>query len=64
MKVYSRLELVEIMCIPYHSVMTEKVEKKIQLKLLRMDEQEFIDYTQTIIPMKINPIIKNRYYLS
>lgn len=61
---YSRLELIEIMCIPYHSVLNDKIEKSIQKKLLRMDEQEFIDYAQTVIPMKINPIIKNRYYLS
>lgn len=59
----SKRQIAEIIARPFGNV-PEKALNRIVLRLLQMNELDFIDYAQTIIPMRINRLSKNRYYLS
>jgi len=59
----SKRQIAEIISRPF-GVIPEKNLNRIIARLLYMSEIDFIDYAQTIIPMKINRLSKNRYYLS
>lgn len=59
LRIITRNELIEIIARPLN--IPEKYLVKIQLNLARMDEFDFLKYANTIIPGRINRIIKNRY---
>jgi len=48
-------QIIEIILRPYGNLKQKSINK-VMSRFLKMDEQEFIEYAQTIIP--------NRYYLS
>lgn len=59
----SRRQIAEIISRPFGEL-PEKSLNRVIARLLKMNEIDFIEYAQTIIPMKINVLSKNRYYLS
>ena len=58
----TRNDLIRIIARPLN--MEKKYLDSVVKKLLWMDEFEFLAYAETIIPGRINRIIKNRYYIS
>ena len=58
----TRNELIRILARPLtiDDVMLERME----IKFLRMNEYDFLEYTDTIIPGRINRLSKNRYYIA
>ena len=62
-RMITRRELIEIMILPLGEI-RESHKQSIILTMLRKDEQEFLIYAQSVMPFKITPVIKNRYFLN
>ena len=60
--IITRNDLIRIIARPLTT--DETILKKIELRFLRMNEFDFLKYSDTIIPGRINRLSKNRYYIS
>lgn len=62
-KLITRKELIQLIYMPYNDI-PKRIMDKIVKHMLLINEQDFMNEIEKLLPCRINRIIKNRYYLS